>query len=251
MPSESSLNAYYQQYWQSNVATSTPSTRRYYLAQAISRIRYLQKQISFAADIKILDVGAGPGLFLQALIHEGLNAKYYAIEPDKIEGGKLGRDKRVSAVYRSVDECPTTTKFDLIVLSHVLEHVTFPNEFIAALMDRLASNGILFIEVPNNDHLYKQQFEPHVLFFNRASLNQLLNRHGKVLNISNVGLVSSSSAAEVKIVSRSHINIWVREMIKTLLYWLGVTSLEKIILRYNLSSYGDERQWLRAVVVKR
>ncbi len=247
MPAGNTLDAYYKDYWHGDVATSISSTKHYYLAQAITRIRYLKKNIDFTVIRKILDVGAGPGLFMQALKHEKINAIYHAIEPDTKERNKLSRNKNVSATYTSIDDVPVGNKYDLIVLSHVLEHVANPNTFIANLMARLTPQGLLFIEVPNNDHLYKQHFEPHVLFFSAQSLNSLLAQHGKVLDLCSVGMKYSLQKPTSGI-PHGKLHQAMRELVKAFLILIGVITLEKTIHKNHIDEYGDGRQWLRALL---
>ena len=247
MPTNNELDAYYKNYWHGDVASSISSTRHYYLAQAITRIRYLKKNIDFSDVRKILDVGAGPGLFMQALKYEKLSAAYYAIEPDTVERNKLSKNKEVSATYASINDVPIEDKYDLIILSHVLEHVASPNAFIANLMKRLTLGGLMFVEVPNNDHLYKQHFEPHVLFFSAQSLNGLLAKHGKVIDLCSVGM-KYSIPKQASGNPHGKVQQVLRELAKMFLIWINVITIEKIIQRNHIDAYGDDRQWLRALL---
>ena len=44
-------------------------------------------------------------------------------------------------------------KFDVIVLNAVLEHVYNPDSMIAACADLLSPNGMLYIDIPNEENL--------------------------------------------------------------------------------------------------
>ena len=92
----------------------------------------------------------------------------------------------------------TTEKFDVIVLNAVLEHVYNPDSMIAACANLLRPNGLLYIDIPNEDHLLARiaglinkirnrpeifvlspTFSPyHVFGFSRQSLRALLSKHG-------------------------------------------------------------------------
>jgi len=71
---------------------------------------------------------------------------YQATPPPLLQS----RFERVS--YCAVTEfAERRQRYDLIVLRHVLEHTHHPVQLVARLADRLASNGVLYIEVPNVD----------------------------------------------------------------------------------------------------
>lgn len=248
MPSQSDLAIYYKSYWKGEVATVSASTRFYYLAQSISRLYYIGQFHKFAPNQKILDIGAGPGLFLDALKHQKILVNYSAVEPDIIQRGALSRKNMVGEVYGDVSEIPTTTKFDLIVLSHVLEHVPAPHTFIAQLFNLLGSTGHLFIEVPNRDHLYKKMHEPHLLFFNDSSLRSTLGAHGTPIDVSTVGHLTDGLSFDHPNKAPLKLVRLVKEYIKTLISLLTPKAIEKKIRKYEMAKYGGNRQWLRAIV---
>ena len=68
-PSPAELADYYDHYWDGEVAVSTPSTRRYYLAQSLSRVDYLKRFGVLESAPAVLDVGAGLGLFHDCLLY--------------------------------------------------------------------------------------------------------------------------------------------------------------------------------------
>jgi SAM-dependent methyltransferase len=69
---------------------------------------------------------------------------------------------------------------DCVVMLHVLEHLPDPLNFMKIVMLSLKSGGAIFIEVPCNDWMFKEIYEPHVLFFDKCSLNRLLSDLGFV-----------------------------------------------------------------------
>ena len=82
-----------------------------------------------------------------------------------------------------------TTHYDLIVLSHVLEHVPFPASTISEIAAIMARDTILYIEVPYEDlmreaqdatdlHARKRYWHEHVNFFTRDSLSALIANCG-------------------------------------------------------------------------
>ena len=76
-------------------------------------------------------------------------------------------------------------KFDLIIFSHVLEHIISPDELVKELLPVLEPNGLIFIEVPN---MLKPEvpmgyftFE-HLNYFTPTSLTNIMGVSGYDLN---------------------------------------------------------------------
>ena len=65
-------------------------------------------------------------------------------------------------------------KFDVVIISHVLEHVSNPIEFLKLMTLKLREGGVLYIDVPCLDYLHKDLDEPHLLFFDKKPMNILL-----------------------------------------------------------------------------
>lgn len=248
-PSPAELAEYYDHYWDGEVAVSTPSTRRYYLAQSLSRVDYLRRFGILDSSPAVLDVGAGLGLFHDGMTQRGVVHDYVAVETDRGQYEGLHRRLGAPGAFRRLEDVPADRKFDLLVLTHVLEHMDRPHAFVAELMQRLRPGGLLFVEVPHRDDRYKALFESHLLFFNMPSLRDLLGRHGKVLDVCTVG-----KEADKLYVAHVHPKPDalrpLKELVKTCIAAATPGFDEKQIARYGMSSYGGDRQWLRAVVAR-
>ncbi len=245
-PSATELAEYYGRYWDGEVAVSTPSTRRYYMAQSLSRVNYLQRFGIFKTPPAVLDVGAGLGLFHDGLVRLGIEHNYIAVESDRDQLGKLRQRIGESDAYAQLDDVPHTRKFDLLILSHVLEHLAQPHTFVTSLMQRLRPGGLLFVEVPNQDYRYKATFESHLLFFDPQSLRHFLSRHGEVLDVDTVGKEASKFYV-AHVHPRKDPLRPLKEIVKTL---IAVTTPDfdtRQIERFEMARYGGDRQWLRAV----
>jgi len=248
-PSQVELDDYYAHYWDGEVAVSTPSTRRYYLAQSLSRVDYLRRFGIFSALPSVLDVGAGLGLFREGMLRRGVNHDYVAVETDGDQFEDLRGRLGTASAYQRLEDVPAERKFDLVVLSHVLEHLHDPNAFVAGLMQRLRLGGLLFIEVPNRDYRYKALFESHLLFFNPKSLEKLLAHHGKVLDVSTVGKVAARlHVAHVH--PKPDVLRPLKELVKTCIALATPGFDDRQIARFEMSGYGGDRQWLRAAVIR-
>lgn len=131
----------------------------------------------------ILDIGSGCGTLLAELESSGNALEGW--EPDA-EMFNFGNEHFSSSKVRFVNDLfipeRTERKFDLITMSHVLEHVPHPGVFLAKLRDyHLSESGYLFIEVPNDPAWWvkiqlERRFEGlgHINYFTPTSLENLL-----------------------------------------------------------------------------
>jgi SAM-dependent methyltransferase len=79
-------------------------------------------------------------------------------------------------------------QFDVITISHVLEHILNPVEILKLIRQSLAPDGVLYVEVPNipadsllkyPDHLWAPRHdEPHITFFSIDVLRNMLTDAG-------------------------------------------------------------------------
>ncbi|MEM7525490.1 MAG: class I SAM-dependent methyltransferase [Pseudomonadota bacterium] len=184
-PDDEALARYYAgQYWDGAI-DGVAAPRRGSLASELSRLRVeMVKAEKPDGAWRILDVGAGPGTFgLAALGEPGLQlARYIAVEPDPtIRAGIAAAWPNGAATletYATLGELPTGTTANLVVSSHVLEHVMDPAAFLTAICARLEPGGYIVVDVPNADWRFKPAVFPHLGFFTLEAMSQLLIRQG-------------------------------------------------------------------------
>jgi 2-polyprenyl-3-methyl-5-hydroxy-6-metoxy-1,4-benzoquinol methylase len=145
----------------------------------------------FAADqsLRILDIGAGFGHILHALGTAFPKATLHAIEYSALCVRHL-RGIGITVDSESVETVLERAgePWDLIILSHVLEHLREPAETLEAIRSRLAPGGLLYVEVPNitreglrtyPDHFWAPRYdEPHTMFFTQDVVTRVLERAG-------------------------------------------------------------------------
>jgi SAM-dependent methyltransferase len=83
---------------------------------------------------------------------------------------------------------PRLERFDVIVMSHVLEHFLDPGAMLRLTGRRLKPGGVLYVEVPHIpleamhrhvDSVWAPRFdEPHITFFDPGSLRRVLAANG-------------------------------------------------------------------------
>lgn len=140
-------------------------------------LRYVSRNIRLSDVNTILDYGGGDGRLMQAF--RDLNKQCFLVDYNRncIPG--------VTKLSDTIDDLDQSERFDLIVCSHVMEHVSQPLQVLKKLTSHLSENGNIFIEVPME--VWKKpplQREPvtHVNFFVPSSLHNLLLLSGLVVS---------------------------------------------------------------------
>jgi SAM-dependent methyltransferase len=180
MPNYSDLQVYNSEYFEFAHGGHPKSPSAIAFFSGINKLRceyvsqILEKR-NFTAT-KILEIGPGQGYFAGHWLSKYPNASYYGVETDLTchevlnnIGVKLLLPEQVESSIREVD---------LVIMSHVLEHVPDPIGFLQLVTRKLKKGGALFIEVPCNDWQHKEFDEPHLLFFNKNSIMLALKNVG-------------------------------------------------------------------------
>ncbi len=147
---------------------------------------YLLKHKVFKESNKfnyVFEVGCGAGLNLLFFRKKGFKVQGIDISKEAIE---FGRNKFKLDLYHGVlKDMKFDAKPNIIIYSHVLEHILDLNKELSLIHDILSDGGILYIEVPGikdilKSHLYFLKYLQiaHVYHFTLNTLNTLLNKNG-------------------------------------------------------------------------
>jgi 2-polyprenyl-3-methyl-5-hydroxy-6-metoxy-1,4-benzoquinol methylase len=142
---------------------------------------------------RLLDVGCGTGDFLNTCKKDGWEV--VGVEPNRkareLAANKLNFQNSLN-LFSDLEKLPEG-KFDIITLWHVLEHVPNLETYTKSLKERLKSNGVLIVAVPNfksYDANYYQEFwaafdvPRHLWHFSRKAIRLLFKNVGmEVLRI--------------------------------------------------------------------
>ncbi len=138
---------------------------------------------------EMLDVGAGYGHILNSLKQRFPQARKNAIEYSEVCVNFL-KKTGVSVASLPMEEvlAGCAEQYDLVILSHVLEHLQDPGKSLALIRRCLKPGGIFYAEVPNipresllkyPDHHWAPRYdEPHITFFSKLTLERLVARAG-------------------------------------------------------------------------
>jgi len=135
---------------------------------------------------RVLDVGCNAGELLGLLKEIGWTVAGVEASPGP---ASFARARVDAPVWQGDAEVaiPEEERFDLITMTHVLEHMPHPGRLLDRLRRALRPGGALLIEVPNADDaligLWGGYYRPlcpgdHVSFFDERSLRRLLDEHG-------------------------------------------------------------------------
>ena len=101
----------------------------------------------------ILEIGAGSSPHIQYLNHD--YNRYYFLESSKFAIRHLKKNfrknKKIYFKYYKNNKIPFKKNyFDRIIISHVLEHIPDPEQYLSQIFTKLKKNGILSIALPND-----------------------------------------------------------------------------------------------------
>lgn len=139
------------------------------------------------ASGSLLDVGFGNGGFLKLAEEMNWRAEGIDFDPGAVAAAR-SRGLNVRHVNASAMELPQSS-YDVITISHVIEHVHEPVRLLEGLFKALKPGGMLWLDTPNLDGKGHQRFGPnwrdldpprHLILFGGDTLFDVLRRCGFV-----------------------------------------------------------------------
>jgi SAM-dependent methyltransferase len=184
--------------------------------------RKLLRQVGrFAPSGRFLEVGCTVGTLVDEAGRAGYDAEGIDLDSNAISFGKsLGR--RLS---RSTIQDWAGGDYDVIAMSHTLEHIPEPHDFLSEAFARLRPGGHLAIVVPCHDGLHPRIFGPrwygwvayqHYYHYSAKALTRLMNEVGF-----GIARIHQESMNYTGMVKRAHSN---RQKVRAVLE-LGIASV--------------------------
>jgi 2-polyprenyl-3-methyl-5-hydroxy-6-metoxy-1,4-benzoquinol methylase len=145
-----------------------------------SKMDLLRRFAPAKDDIRFLDIGCGMGGYLLAAQQLGWEARGYEPSADHSRHAREELNLDVRTSY--FDPANEPKSYDLIMLSHVIEHIYEPADFLAGVASALAPGGRLIVVTPNTDSLIARltgrqwpmlQVPDHVTMITAKSLHRL------------------------------------------------------------------------------
>jgi len=155
-----------------------------------SKKKAFQRQLTEVLKItspegkKLLDIGTGPGYLLECAKKVGFEV--WGTEISRESGGAAEKKFPGKIYFGKLSGAKyPKNHFDVVAMTDVLEHLCDPHETVAEVERILKPGGHLLIISPNSQSLtrkilgrnwFQYKYE-HVLYFNKKSLEYLLERH--------------------------------------------------------------------------
>ena len=179
-PSEDELRGYYDRQYRASYdpGVELEAAYRENLAEAQGRVTRLRSLLS--EKIRLLEIGAYAGYFLDAV--RPYAGSVAGVEPDPDCREWVAR--RLGIQMEEDVACLAHERFDVVVMFHTLEHLPDPVQSLKQISKVIAPGGKLIIEVPNVDDALISLYEipayqnfyyqrAHLFYFSKSALKQV------------------------------------------------------------------------------
>ena len=151
-------------------------------------IKYAQKLLGRRKNLQLLDIGSGYGFFSRAGIAAGFQVT--AVNPASLENSIFKQLNGFDPIPRFFEEVDFgAEKFDLVILSQILEHLLDPRQILLRVNSLLNRGGVVAIAVPNVEAILIKILKSrssflglpeHLTHFSFKGLEAILQRTGFV-----------------------------------------------------------------------
>ena len=183
IPSQDEFNKYYEvmSKWEFNYKDGIVSDDYQNYFKKI--IDYLIPRLE-DKNASIMDIGCSTGCLLNMLKEKGYT-NLLGVDPSPVCAKTVKELYKIDAVVNNIANLNIDKKFDLIILSAVLEHLVDFNGSLNKIKSLLNEGGLLFVEVPDATRFDSYIFTPfqqfsieHIDYFSEQSLTNLLEKLG-------------------------------------------------------------------------
>jgi predicted SAM-dependent methyltransferase len=141
---------------------------------------FISKIKDTVKDKNILEIGCPSGKLANNLTSYN---KWFIIEPNKNFDVKF--NENVIFIEKFFDSNFTMdTNIDVIIHSHLFEHIYLPNDFLKKCNDTLKDDGEMIFGVPNMSYFAESNITPflgvffeHTIFLNKENISYMLNNN--------------------------------------------------------------------------
>lgn len=160
-------------------------------ARALNRFNYIKKFIKKTYNLNVLEIGASDGLLLSIFKKENFNVFGYELNENARKDALKKYDIKMKDDFLK-DKNIDKNKYNIVIMSHILEHFTNPKYILNSVHNFIGGNDILFIEIPYTPNYkivskddMKIFFETeHTVHFNEKNISLLMKEcNFKILDI--------------------------------------------------------------------
>jgi len=132
----------------------------------------------------LLDIGCGTGWTTEIWRNNGFNVT--GLEPSSARSNIASGTYNINIVNQYLENFQTDTKFDVIIMRHLLEHIEDPSAMLKKIQSFLKPEGLLIIIIPNIDSIGRYIFGEnwewilpwHLHFYTPRTLTMLVEKMG-------------------------------------------------------------------------
>jgi 2-polyprenyl-3-methyl-5-hydroxy-6-metoxy-1,4-benzoquinol methylase len=178
--SDRALESYYQHFYRGKLdERGLIAHRKKGRDQARGQLAYLLEQRPGVKVARALDYGTAEG----SLGHElrSIADKVWVTEMDPQFVALLKNDPLLTLIeHKELAAGSFDDFFDLVCMSHVLEHLTDPYQAMDLFASTLRPGGLLLVDIPNETRLLERGFQAmgHLSFFTKDSFARFVDVHG-------------------------------------------------------------------------
>ncbi len=177
-------NRFYDTEYRRLYSNSESATEDFFLEQyrhGLEIYNYVKDEMKGESK-KVLEIGCGAGGILMAFLDNGCIVKGIDLGSEYVKSGKEKDNRLDLEVASAKDIIGRGEKYDVIILSHVLEHMLNLKEELENISMLMKEDGILYIEVPGVKFIHKAyrgdlllyMQNAHVYSFSMNTLNQIM-----------------------------------------------------------------------------
>jgi len=195
--SDDFLNLYYENAYSSDHGRAdNPAYVEFSAKRGEVQKTFVQRVTGDRKFKRVLDLGAGAGGALDAYSDDGSELACW--DPDPFMRAVLATRNKIETISpNELFSGQYDKHFDLIILSHVLEHLNDPRVTLLQARQLLTDDGVAFIEVPAESEFARICVSEslrtglgHLLFFDTTTLRTLIEKDGlfEILSIEQYGV---------------------------------------------------------------
>lgn len=191
-PTDEEINSLYKNEYHNNIKNklfeTAKSKMRY--ARSLSQFNFIKQTIDLE-NKDICEIGAFDGLLLSLFKKNNNNVFGYELNDDARVYAKKKYDIDLKENFLE-----SKSRYDIIILSHVIEHFREPKDILIKIKSMLKENGFIYIEVPNSP------------MPNECSYNMLMRylNTEHIVNFNMYNLIKFAESADLKIVRSEYNN---------------------------------------------
>lgn len=139
-------------------------------------------------EAEVLEIGAQHGILADKILSESKKIKHWTIvepNPNMIDSLKSYKNVIVDKAWFDEDYKPTK-RFNVIIHSHVLEHILEPHGFIKSISDRLREKQMCIFSIPNMKAMLEKKYTnclnfEHTFYLSEEYVDYMTKKHGLVV----------------------------------------------------------------------